>query len=140
MEEYEKGRCAASIQRSASRRAACHEAALLKRAKTMERSAVISICSEPEGGGIAGAKEEVHALMMSRGDATGREGELKRWSEWAQERRILRWWRALCLKRVTTKKKEEGARRPSIEEGGTDPEIALPPSSIDGLRAPSSFW
>ena len=51
-EEHENGRRAAAIQRSASRRAA-REAALLKRAKTMERTftAVIPICSEPETGG-----------------------------------------------------------------------------------------
>ena len=49
---------------------------------------------------------------------TGREDQLKRWSEWSQER-LVRWWRAVCRKRVTAKKKKEREGRRGRKVGST---------------------
>ena len=78
----------AAIQRSASRRAT-REAVLLKRVKTMERSRRSFLYLRGLKRAAARAKAEVQALMSRVGMTTGREGQLKRWSEWSQERRLL---------------------------------------------------
>ena len=69
-EEYEKGRREAAIQRSASRRTA-REAALLKRAKAMERSRRPFLHAQSLKRAVAGVKAEVHALMSRGGMTTG---------------------------------------------------------------------
>ena len=65
---------------------AAREAALLKRAKTMERFRRSFLYARSLKRAVAGAKAEVQAPMSRGGMTTGREDQLKRWSEWSQER------------------------------------------------------
>ena len=81
---------------------------------------------------VAGAKAEVQALMSRGGMTTGREDLLKRWrSEWTQER-LLRAMVARPMPETCDCQREEGARRPSREEGGPDPETALHLGCVGG--------
>ncbi len=122
-EESERVRCEEALKRSEVRRAA-REAALLRRAKELERSRRSFLHARSLKRAMAGAKEEVQSLIRRGGMTSGREDQLLRWSEWPAER-LLRWWRNLCSKRVNAKKKVErdGRSRWKVEPIRGQPSI-----------------